>query len=361
MSTTSSCGKSHGWLRRGGLTCCCATCAASRDELAVAARVEPSPPRPLAWTPPHPGERGQRPGRPGRARQAARRRAANPGGLARLSGHRHQRRGTWSRSTRRSKPGSRAPPGYDFVKGWGSPDLPNVVANSSSQHVRIPGQHEAAQRGRCTRRRTCESRPAGEARPARSLQIGGRGAACASGVRQRCDVVARIARGAVRQKLAAGISHGASVVKVGPIKDVAVQPGDLVSILIGPRDGNHSCDLTAVDLTLSGGGREWNLARDVSPGYPRRQSPSPTHRATRMSGISTASPKRAAKRRGDPRRLAAGTVAIGWQHRRESNGWRSAIQDLLTSGPPRGQRQPGRLLYRPARLACGGRWSARSG
>ena len=55
------------------------------------------------------------------------------------------------------------------------------------------------------------------------------------------------------------------MVTVGPVKDVSVQPGDLVSILIGPRDGNHACDLTAVDLTLTGGGREWNLARDVSP------------------------------------------------------------------------------------------------
>ena len=55
------------------------------------------------------------------------------------------------------------------------------------------------------------------------------------------------------------------MVAVGPVKDVAVQPGDLVSLLIGPRDGNHACDLTAVDLTLAGGGREWNLAREVSP------------------------------------------------------------------------------------------------
>ncbi len=29
--------------------------------------------------------------------------------------------------------------GYDFVKGWATPGLPYIVANSSSQHVRIPG------------------------------------------------------------------------------------------------------------------------------------------------------------------------------------------------------------------------------
>ena len=29
--------------------------------------------------------------------------------------------------------------GHPFVTGWGSPDLPNVVANSSDKFVRIPG------------------------------------------------------------------------------------------------------------------------------------------------------------------------------------------------------------------------------
>src|SRR6185295_12481604 len=27
---------------------------------------------------------------------------------------------------------------YDFIKGWNSADLPNLLANSSDQHVRIP-------------------------------------------------------------------------------------------------------------------------------------------------------------------------------------------------------------------------------
>jgi hypothetical protein len=44
-----------------------------------------------------------------------------------------------------------------------------------------------------------------------------------------------------------------------------VQPGDVVCVSVGPREGNHSCDLTAVDLNLRDGSREWDLARDVSP------------------------------------------------------------------------------------------------
>ena len=58
--------------------------------------------------------------------------------LARLPWYRHQRRRVVKIDTL-SKSRIENSSGYDFVKGWGSPDLPIVVANSSSQHVRIPG------------------------------------------------------------------------------------------------------------------------------------------------------------------------------------------------------------------------------
>ena len=45
-----------------------------------------------------------------------------------------------------------------------------------------------------------------------------------------------------------------------------MQPGDLVSLLIGPRDGNHGCDLTDLELsfTSAADGRVWSLTGDVS-------------------------------------------------------------------------------------------------
>jgi len=73
-------------------------------------------------------------------------------------------------------------------------------------------------------------------------------------------------RGSTRQRLAAGIAQGAKEVKVPPVESLAVQPGDLLSLVIGPRDGNHSCDMTAVALDIKAtDGKQWNLARDVSP------------------------------------------------------------------------------------------------
>src|SRR6185436_21166093 len=41
-------------------------------------------------------------------------------------------------------------------------------------------------------------------------------------------------RGATRQRLAAGVSQGGKPVAAGPFENLAVQQGDLISVLIGP-------------------------------------------------------------------------------------------------------------------------------
>jgi hypothetical protein len=55
-------------------------------------------------------------------------------------------------------------------------------------------------------------------------------------------------RGSTRRQLAAGTAQGTNAAKIAPIDSLVVQAGDVVSLLIGPRDGNHSCDLTAIEL-----------------------------------------------------------------------------------------------------------------
>ncbi len=52
-----------------------------------------------------------------------------------------------------------------------------------------------------------------------------------------------------------------------PFENINIRPGDLVSLAIGPRDANHACDLTEIDLTVKatdGSGRTWQLAPDIS-------------------------------------------------------------------------------------------------
>ncbi len=178
--------------------------------------------------------------------------------------------------------------GYDFVKGWGTAATPNVAANSSDRHVRIPGNmkpHSIAMHPSPTLQVVAgwRSPVAATVRVAATVQHAH--PECGNGVTWSLQW----RRGNTRQRLAAGTAQGPKEISIGPFENIAVKPGDLVSLLIGPRDGNHACDLTAVDLTLtevsdaSGGSRssthptgsksdakkpaprQWNLARDVSP------------------------------------------------------------------------------------------------
>ncbi len=154
--------------------------------------------------------------------------------------------------------------GFDFVNGWGPGATPNVTANSSDTHVRIPGNlrpHSVAMHPSPTLRVV-----AGWLSPvSATLKISGSvqhaHPECGNGVTWALEV----RRGSTRQRLAAGVSQGSKVIPLGPFEGVAVRPGDLVSLAIGPRDGNYSCDLTAVDLNLSADGQAWDLAGDVSP------------------------------------------------------------------------------------------------
>ena len=155
-------------------------------------------------------------------------------------------------------------PDYNFIKGWTGEQALSVVANSSDAAVRIPGTmkpHSIAM----------HPSPKLAAVIAWRSPVGGalriRGSVqhahpeCGNGVTWALEV----RHGNVREVLASGTSKGATVVPLGVFENVRVLPGDAVAVVIGPRDGNHSCDLTAVDLVLNDGAKEWNLAHDVSP------------------------------------------------------------------------------------------------
>ena len=84
--------------------------------------------------------------------------------------------------------------------------------------------------------------------------------ACGNGITWALEV----RRGHRQHRLASGVSDGDKVIAMGPFKGVQVAAGDVVALVIGPRDGNHSCDLTAVELELSDGASKWSLAGDVA-------------------------------------------------------------------------------------------------
>lgn len=153
---------------------------------------------------------------------------------------------------------------YDFVQGWSGADALSVIANASDQHVRVPGNmkpHGVAVHPAPRLRVLVGWRSP----TATTLQVNGAvqhvHPECGNGVTWAVE----LRRGTTRQRLGAGIAHGAGAVKFGPYEQIGVQPGDLLSVVVGPREGNHSCDLTAVDLNLTDGRRVWDLASDVSP------------------------------------------------------------------------------------------------
>lgn len=155
--------------------------------------------------------------------------------------------------------------GYDFVQGWGTIETPSLMANSSDKHVRIPGNMKP--HGVVVHPSPTLLAAVGWQSPlAGSVRIEGRVThahpECGNGVTWSLE----LRRGNTRQRLSAGVAHGPAPVTIGPHESVAVQSGDLVSLLIGPRDGNHSCDLTDIELSFTSAvdGRVWSLTGDVS-------------------------------------------------------------------------------------------------
>jgi hypothetical protein len=251
---------------------------------------------------------------------------------------------------------------YDFVKGWGTHQTPLLLASSSDQHVRIPGNMKP--HGVTVHPSPTLSVAIGWRSPiAGVLRIEGQVThahpECGNGVTWSLE----LRRGATRQRLATGVAQGNNAVKIAPIEALAVQPGDLVSLLIGPRDGNHSCDLTDLELVLKSSGesaREWSLTRDVStdvlagnPHADRFGNDGVWHFYTEPLKGNEAGPV-----------IPAGSLLARWQAASktdEKQELATAIQKLLTVGPAAGadEKQPDVVLYRQL-SSLGGPLLARS-
>jgi len=154
---------------------------------------------------------------------------------------------------------------YPFVKGWTAADALSVIANPSAETVKVPGTmkpRSLAVHPSPTLRAILAWKSPVAATVAIDASVQHAHTACGNGV----TWVVEVRRGGAVVRLAAGKSQGDSVIAVGPFPDIVVKPGDVVLLSIGPGGRDHSCDLTAVDLTIreSGGeSRRWNLTSDV--------------------------------------------------------------------------------------------------
>jgi hypothetical protein len=237
--------------------------------------------------------------------------------------------------------------GYDFITGWVKPEALSIVANSSDQAVRIPGNmkpHAVAVHPSPSQQVAVGWRSplAGTLRI--SATVTHAHPECGNGVTWSLE----LRRGATRQRLASGVSQGGKPVAVGPIESLNVRPGDLVSLLIGPRDGNHSCDLTDIEFVLTAlddSKREWNLTKDASADI-LATNPRPDRFGNEGVWHFYSEP---VANPGPGSVIPAGSLLARWQaanHAEEKARLADEIQRLLTGAPPEDVEHPDAVLHR---------------
>lgn len=238
---------------------------------------------------------------------------------------------------------------YDFIQGWVGADALSVLANSSDQFARIPGDMHPHSVG---------VHPAPKFRAIVGWRSPISGTVTVQGRVQRAHIgcgngvtwLVELRRGTTRQRLAAGTAGGAEEHVFGPIDNLVVQPGDLLSLIIGPRDGEHSCDMTSIGLTIKESGddgKEWDLAKDVSPDI---LAGNPHNDRIGNVGVWHFYSEPDSSNIGAESVIPAGSLIAQWQMASDAaakNQLADKLQALLTAGPrDLAADAPDSILYR---------------
>ncbi|MEI6637270.1 MAG: DUF1592 domain-containing protein, partial [Planctomycetota bacterium] len=148
------------------------------------------------------------------------------------------------------------------IVGWAGPDALSVIANTTDKEMRIPGAvppaavvvHPAPDRRVIVAWRA----PAGGLHRA-STTVTKAHVGCGNGVEWSLE----LRRGSMRQSLAEGTITDAVKDRAPQdrrLDDMPLAAGDFLCLVVGPRNGDHSCDLTAVSFEIVCGDRTWRLA-----------------------------------------------------------------------------------------------------
>ncbi|MBL6766194.1 MAG: DUF1592 domain-containing protein [Verrucomicrobiae bacterium] len=155
-------------------------------------------------------------------------------------------------------------PDYNFIRGWQGENALSVLANSSDATVRTPGvmkAHSVATHPSPTLASVIAWRSPVSGSLRLSGDVSDAHPECGNGVTWALE----LRRGHATEVLASGETKGATVIPFGPFENVRIEAGQVIALVVGPREGNHSCDLTAVNLSLDDGKTTWDLAKEVSP------------------------------------------------------------------------------------------------
>lgn len=248
---------------------------------------------------------------------------------------------------------------YDFVKGWVGTDALSVIANSSDQFVRVPGDMQPHSVGvhPSPKKRVAvgwKSPIAGSVTFSSRVQRAHIG--CGNGVTW---LVEHSHQGS-RRILASGSATNAEAQRFASTADISIQKGDVISLIVGPRNGEHSCDLTAIDISIRSKDDQavdWDLAKDVSPdilaGNPhsdRRGNSGVWH----FYSEPDASDEKSI--------IPVGSLLEKWQlatNASEKQNWANEVQSLLTRGPGTvPANSPDKVLYQQLTSLSGPLFSA---
>ena len=154
--------------------------------------------------------------------------------------------------------------GYSVVNGWGA-DLPNLTANSSNDLVKIPGDshpHGITVHPTPDMYIAVIWKAPEDVRVSITSLVADAHSNCGNGT----EFWLQHRSGDKIQELWHGTA-GLTETKTFPPKELSIRKGEVIGLYVGPRDGQHVCDLTRIDLTLQeidGKKREWDLAKDCT-------------------------------------------------------------------------------------------------
>ena len=156
--------------------------------------------------------------------------------------------------------------GNPAVRGWGSPQTPSIIANSSAETLRfstltVPGRSVMVHPSPSQEVAVYWRSPFGGKIRVAGMVADGDGN-CGNGIAWRVELIGR----GGPTGIAVGLMDNGGSASFAPSREFTVQAGDLVMLAINPRDGQHTCDTTQIDLKMTeagGAGRVWDLASEV--------------------------------------------------------------------------------------------------
>jgi hypothetical protein len=238
---------------------------------------------------------------------------------------------------------------YDFIRGWGVPATPIALGNPSDREVRIPG---------IARPHSIMVHPsptlfiaAGWQSPISGLikieaTIRDAHPECGNGEEWFLQHRTRRKLGNLWQG-----DFGAGGSAKMPPKTISVRKGELVSFVVGPRDGSHACDLTEINLTiteLNGEKRTWDLAADCSPNLQTANPHPDSHGNAKTWHIYQGPMTEVNKEASEFVSVPAGSVLSKWQQEKDATKrveLAEKAQTLATGDAPADKTSPDGVLY----------------